>query len=92
MVGWQVTATTILCDAVDADVTLMVYKDGLAKCIAYSKYGGDNKENWIRTKKKKDKKVIVGCEGPECSRVIGYRDKIFAEEKTKAKAKTKAKK
>lgn len=27
MVDWKVTATTIYCDAVDANVTIMVYKD-----------------------------------------------------------------
>ena len=35
MVDWQVTATTIYCDAVDDDVTLLVYKDGSAKCTGY---------------------------------------------------------
>ncbi|MCJ7791782.1 MAG: hypothetical protein MUP49_05195 [Dehalococcoidia bacterium] len=35
---WQVTATTIYCDAVDDDVTILVYKDWSTKCTGYKKY------------------------------------------------------
>ena len=34
MLDWRVTATTIYCDAVDANVTIMVYKDRSTKCVA----------------------------------------------------------
>ena len=39
MVDWKVTATTIYCDAVDANVTIMVYKDQSTKCVGYRKFG-----------------------------------------------------
>ena len=39
MVDWKVTATTIHCDAVGDEVTILVYKDGSVKCIGYDKYG-----------------------------------------------------
>ena len=81
MVNWQLTATTIYCDAVDDDVTLMVYKDGSAKCVGYKKYREPSKEI---SKLVKGKSNQLGrkleCEGPECWRVIQYRDNLFAEE------------
>ena len=89
MVNWQVTATTIFCGAVDAEVTLMVYKDRSARCTAYKKYGENIKKEVAKELKKRGK--ILGrelrCEGQECSRVTEYRDKLFAEEEAKVKSK-----
>jgi len=81
MVNWQVTATTIYCDAVDEDVTLMVYKNGEAECIGYKKYREPGKET-VKLLERRSKQLGRGldCEGSECSRVIQYRDKLFAEE------------
>ncbi len=85
MVDWQVTAITIYCDVVDADVTIMVYKDWSTKCIICEEYGGEITKDIGKTLKKKRKKLSreLRCEGQVCSRVIEYRDKLFAEEKTK---------
>lgn len=81
MVNWQVTATTIYCDAVDDEVTLMVYKDGSAKCVSFERYGEPDKETAkLMGKKGKELGRKLECEGPECRRVIQYRDKLFAEE------------
>ena len=81
MVNWQVTATTIYCDAVDDDVTLMVYKDGSAKCVGYEKYREPDKETAkLMEKKSKGLGRKLECEDSECWRVIQYRDKLFAEE------------
>jgi hypothetical protein len=33
---WQLTATAIYCDAVDDDVTIIVYKDWSTKCTGYN--------------------------------------------------------
>ena len=81
MVNWQVTATTIYCDAVDDEVTLLVYKDGLAKCTGYKKYGEPSQEivGLVKRKSKQLQRQLK-CEGPECYRLIQYRDKLFAEE------------
>jgi hypothetical protein len=38
MVNWQVTATTVFCDAVDDEVTIIVYKDWSVKCTGHEKY------------------------------------------------------
>jgi hypothetical protein len=84
MVDWQVTATTIYCDAVDDEVTLLVYQDGSAKCTGYKKYAEPEKEiAKIIKKKSKQLKRQLGCEGAECSRVTQYRDGLFAEEAKK---------
>ena len=82
MVNWQVTTTTIYCDAVDADVTIMVYEDGSARCAGYKKYVESITKETAKELKKRAKKLgrELRCEGPECSRVIAYRDKVFAEE------------
>ena len=81
MVNWQVTATTIYCDAVDDEVTLMVYKDGSAKCVGYERYREPDKET-AKLMKKKSKGLgrKLECGGSECWRVIQYKDKLFAEE------------
>jgi len=85
MVNWQVTAATIYCDAVDDEVTLLVYKDRTAKCTGYQKYGKPDKETAEVMEKNKQLKRRLECEGPECYRVIQYRDKLFGKEASKGK-------
>ncbi len=81
MVNWQVTAATIYCDAVDDEVTLLLYKDRSAKCTGYRKYGEPDKEiAKVMKGKSKQLKRQLECEGLECYRIIRYRDKLFAEE------------
>ena len=84
MVNWQVTATTIYCDAVDDEVTLMVNKDWSTKCTGYQKYGEPSKEilNILKRKSKQLKRQLE-CTGPECSRVIQYKEKLISEETSK---------
>ena len=78
--GWQITATTIRCDFVDDFVTLMVNKDWSTKCSWYNRY----KQKAIDDPRQKfDKNIrlkMEKCEGPECSNVIDYRDKLIKEE------------
>ena len=80
MVNWQITATTIYCDAVDDEVTLMVYKDGSTKCTGYKKYYQPGKEaRQLLERKSKQLNRKLKCEGLECYRVVQYREKLFAE-------------
>jgi len=80
MVNWQVTATTIYCDAVDDDVTIMVYKDGSTICTAYDKfYKPSNEIRKLLEKKGKRLGRRLECEGNECHLVIQYKDKLFAD-------------
>ena len=78
--GWQITATTINCDFIDDFVTIMVNKDWSTKCIWYNRY----KQKSLDDKKQKlDRKSclkVEKCNGPECSYVINYRDKLIKEE------------
>jgi hypothetical protein len=80
-VNWQVTATTLYCDAVHDEVTLLVYRDGSAKCTGYAKYGGAG-EVAIGLSSRKDRlsKQLNGCGGPLCHRMIEYRERLFSEE------------
>ena len=85
MIGWKVIATTIYCDLVDADVPVMVFKDWSTKCVGYKKYCEGMTEDFAKTPKKKGEKLNRGprCEGPECPRVMAYRNKLFAEHESK---------
>jgi hypothetical protein len=84
MVDWQITATTIYCDAVDEEVTLMVYKDWSTKCTGYRKYGAPSKEmlNLLKEKSKQLKRQL-GCMGLECPRITQYKEKLSTEEANK---------
>lgn len=77
--SWQVTATTVNCDAVDDEVTILVYKDWTAKCTAYVKYTSHAGSTLLK-KKGISLKRQLGCLGPECPNVIQYRKKLLSEE------------
>ena len=87
MVKWVITATTIYCDAVDDEATLMVYKDGMAKCTGYKKYGKPDKEaaKLLKIKSRRSGKQL-GCTGPECHRLTQYRDRLMAEDEEKRRS------
>jgi hypothetical protein len=81
MMGWQITAKTIYCDAVDDEVTLLVYKDGTAHCTGCRKYDQPNAITAGTIKKKTRRlKRPVKCEGEGCFRLTHYKDKILSEE------------
>jgi len=81
---WQVTATTIYCDAVDDEVTILVYKDWSTKCTGYKKYVESLDKERAKMLQKKTKRLgrNLKCEGPQDSRVTSYRDKLTAQEET----------
>jgi hypothetical protein len=80
---WQLTAKTIYCDAVDDDVTIMVYKDQSTTCTGYKKYGESLDKETAKVLKKKAGQLgrNLGCEGPQDHRVTDYRDRLAAEDK-----------
>ncbi len=81
MIHWQVTAKTIYCEAVDDEVTLLVYKDKSTRCTGRNKYTAPNSltRQIIREKTKKLKRPIK-CELDQCLRIAQYKEKILAEE------------
>jgi hypothetical protein len=81
MADWVITATTIYCDAIDDEVTLLINRDGTSKCTGYNKYGKPDRAT-ARAIKVKGKQLgkQLACEGLECYRVTQYRDKLLTEE------------
>jgi hypothetical protein len=81
MLGWQTTETTIYCDAVDEEVTIVVYKDWAVKCTGYEKYGerGGGKTKLLKKRSRQLKRQLK-CEGLECERVVQYKGKLFSQE------------
>jgi hypothetical protein len=81
MSNWQTTAKTIFCEAVDDEVTVMVYKNKSVRCTGCKKYTEPNDitRKLVQEKNRRLAKTIK-CEGEDCPRVTGYRDAILAEE------------
>ncbi len=81
MVNWEITARTIYCDAVDDEVTVLIYKNGSVRCTGYQKYNrpDDITRDIIKQKSRRLKRTVK-CEGEDCPRVVQYKEKIMAEE------------
>jgi hypothetical protein len=82
--SWQITATTIYCDAVADEVTVVVYSDFSARCTGYQKYLKPTKEvaNLLRKKGKRLGRELA-CRGLDCPSVTQYQEKLLAEEADK---------
>ena len=78
---WRITATTIHCEMVDDQVTIMVNGDWSCKCTWWDKYKRIAGEEPGRKFTKVIKQKIPKCQGPDCRYVIGYRDRLIGEEK-----------
>jgi hypothetical protein len=78
MVDWEVTATTIYCDDVDDEVTIIVNKNGTAKCTGIQKYAKTNKDA-LKELKKKSKKMgkSLTCKDKTCQKLPKYRDELM---------------
>jgi hypothetical protein len=81
MANWTITATTIYCDSVEDEVTLIVNRDGQVQCTGYKRYYNPTRETarLMKTKSKQAGKQLA-CEGLGCYRVTQYRNKLMAEE------------
>jgi len=79
MADWVITATTIYCDAVEDEVTLIAEKDGALRCTGYNKYFSPEKDTIKSIKRRSTQlKKKLECEGLDCHRVTLYRDKLFS--------------
>ncbi len=85
MVDWQVTATSIYCDSVAEEVTIIVYKDWSLKCTGHNKYGEPSK-NTLNLLKKKSSQLErqLKCEGLRCQQLTRYKEKLSIEEAKKS--------
>ena len=81
MTDWQITAKTIYCEAVEDEVTVMVYKNATARCTGCKKYTEPNAITRVAIKEKSQRlQRPIKCEGEDCSRVTTYQKSIMAQE------------
>jgi hypothetical protein len=81
MVDWEVTATTIYCDAVDDEVTIIVQGGGAVKCTGLQKYAPSDKESAKELKKKgRALHKTLACQGIDCSRVTKHRAELMSKQ------------
>ncbi len=64
---WEITATTVYCEAVNDEVTLMVRADGTCKCTGSAATG----------KKTSPKKKDRACSEVDCPTLHKYRDRLL---------------
>ena len=80
--GWQVTATTIDCDKVHEYVTILVHKDWSSSCTWCTKYRQKAAHGLVRRFSRSAREQMMKCNGPDCEKVIAYRDNLIKEEKS----------
>lgn len=81
-IDWELTATTVYCDAVDDEVTFLVNNDGTARCTSLQKYLFPDRET-AREMKERSRKLgkPLACDGDSCTRITRYRDSLFTGKK-----------
>jgi hypothetical protein len=77
MTDWEITATTVYCDAVGDEVTLIIHRDGTSRCTGRQKYTGKGKEATGNGKKGPRGEKHAVCRGADCPRVTQYRDSLI---------------
>jgi hypothetical protein len=65
MVDWELTATTIYCETVDDEVTLLVSADGACRCTGREKHARSG--------------TASGCTAVQCDVMVRYREKLLGE-------------
>jgi hypothetical protein len=81
MADWELTATTIYCEAVDDEVTLLLSADGTCRCTGRQKYERPGKEA-ARSMQSKGRRLgrTLGCSPAECDIIVRYRKTMLGEE------------
>jgi hypothetical protein len=77
---WQITATTIFCETIMDEATILVYKDGTLKCTGYDKFIA-SKESLSKSGKRTS--IKLSCDGPTCIQMTEYFDKLMSEEEAR---------
>lgn len=80
MVDWQVTATTISCEAVADEVTIITSHDWTVKCTGFVKYSGNRRASLELVKRSLELKRSLECPGLDCPRIVEYKQKLMWEE------------
>jgi hypothetical protein len=80
---WQTCVSTVKCDLIDEYVSIMVKNDWVSHCTWYKQFKDSASGEQKRVKPdRKTRSKIALCQGPHCSYVIGYRDKLIQEEQS----------
>jgi hypothetical protein len=79
---WQLTATTIHCDAIDEEVTIIVSSEWKTTCTGFKKYGENTSADAARALLDKSNKIHkpLACEGPTDFRITDYVAKLMREQ------------
>ena len=81
MTDWQITAKTIYCEAVEDEVTVMVYKNSTVRCTGCKKYTEPTAITIVAIKEKsRCLQRPIKCEGESCGRVTAYKEAILSQE------------
>lgn len=82
---WHTCVSTIKCDNINEHVSIMVKNDWASHCTWYKQFKDETlgSPKKIRLDKKTKKKMEL-CQGPSCSYVTSYRDKLIKEEQGEA--------
>ena len=80
---WQLTESTLDCDDVGTVVTITVYCDGSMKCTGHKKYTENLTKRRAKELKLRGKELgkELKCKGPDCSRMLDYKNFVFSGEK-----------
>ena len=80
MADWEITATTIFCEDVEDEVTLMVSGNGTIKCTGRQKYARPGKETTREMKNRSQQwGKPIKCLEDDCPRLPLYRDRLLGE-------------
>ena len=81
MADWELTATTVYCEAVEDEVTLLVSGEGACRCTGRQKYERPGKET-ARAMKNKSQRLgrKLGCPPSECDIIVRYRETMLGKE------------
>jgi hypothetical protein len=84
MTDWQLTATTIFCEAVADEVTILVSPAWTVKCTGMLKYTSNRNASLDLVKRSLAMRKSLDCKGIECPNITGYVLKLQAEENRKS--------
>jgi len=87
MVDWQVTATTIYCDAVADEVTIIVYSDWSTTCTGIEKYAVSREGSIKLVKRSLALRVPLDCQQADCTHIPEYVEKLKTEERRRSRTK-----
>ncbi|MCJ7605895.1 MAG: hypothetical protein MUO19_07690 [Dehalococcoidales bacterium] len=80
MADWEITATTVYCEAVDDEVTLLIDFGGTTTCTGQQRFDCPDKEN-ARLLEEKTRQAgrVLTCAGTDCTIISQYRTRILTE-------------